>query len=67
MIGTSVMKELRNKFNLLTEQEKGDVDMLVIFEKELENSFPSAQCPIPWYISRFGSTKANSVEESWFL
>ena len=47
MTGTSVMKEFRNKFNLLTEQEKGDVDVLVIFEKELENSFPSAQCPIP--------------------
>ena len=64
MIGNSAIKELRNKFNLLKEQDKGDLEVLAIFEKELGNSFPST---LPGYISHFGWIKTNSVKESWFL
>ena len=44
---------LRNKFNLVAKQIKGIIDMLVLSETNLEESFPVGQFRIPGYTSTF--------------
>ena len=43
----------RNKFDLLTDQIKGNVDVLVISETKLDDSFPTGQFKIQGYASPF--------------
>ena len=45
------ISSLRNKFDLLTDQIKGNVDVLVISETKLDDSFPTGQFKIPGYAS----------------
>ena len=45
---------LRNKFDLLAEQIKGIIDVLVISETKLDESFPVCQFRFPGYASPFG-------------
>ena len=47
------INSLRNKFDLLTDQIKGNVDVLVISETKLDDSFPTGQFKIPGYASPF--------------
>ena len=47
------INSLRNKFDLLTDQIKGNVDVLVISETKLDDSFPTCQFKIPGYASPF--------------
>ena len=47
------MNSLRNKFDLLTEQVKANVDVLVIYEATLGSSFPEDQFRIPGFSTPF--------------
>ena len=47
------INSLRNKFDLLTDQIKGNVDVLVVSETKLDDSFPTGQFKIPGYASPF--------------
>ena len=47
------INSLRNKFDLLTDQIKGNADVLVISETKLDDSFPTGQLKIPGYASPF--------------
>ena len=47
------INSLRNKFDLLTDQIKGNVDVLVISENKLDDSFPTGQFKIPGDASPF--------------
>ena len=47
------MNSLRNKFDLLTEQVKANVDVLVIYETTLGSSFPEDQFRIPGFSTPF--------------
>ena len=40
------INSLRNKFDLLADQIKGNVDVLAIPETKLDDSFPAGQCKI---------------------
>ena len=44
---------LRNKFDILTNQYTGNVDVMVISETKLDDSFPERQFKIPGYSSPF--------------
>ena len=44
---------LRNKFDLLADQVKGNVDVLAILETKLDDLFPAGQFKIPGYASPF--------------
>ena len=43
------INSLRNKFDLLADQIKGNVDVLAILETKLDDSFPAGQFEIPGY------------------
>ena len=43
------INSLRNKFDLLADQIKGNVDVLAILETKLDDSFPAGQFEIPVY------------------
>ena len=43
------INSLRNKFDLLTDQIKGNVDVLVISETRLDDSFPTGQNNMPFF------------------
>ena len=47
------INSLRNKFDLLTDHIKGNIDVLVISETKLDDSFPTGQFKIPGYASPF--------------
>lgn len=47
------VNSLRNKFGLLVDQTKGNVDVLVISETKLDESFPAGQFTIPYFSSPF--------------
>ena len=47
------INSLRNKFDLLADQIKGNVDVLAISETKLDDSFPAGQFKIPGYASPF--------------
>ena len=47
------INSLRNKFDLLIDQIKGNVDVLVISETKLDDSFPTGQFKILGYASPF--------------
>ena len=47
------INSLRNKFDLFKDQIKGNVDVLVISETKLDDSFPTGQFKIPGYASPF--------------
>ena len=47
------INSLRNKFNILTDQITGNVDIMVISETKLDDSFPESQFKIPGYSSPF--------------
>ena len=47
------INSLRNKFDLLADQIKGNVDVLAISERKLDYSLPSGQFKIPIYASPF--------------
>ena len=47
------INSLRNKFDLLTDQIKGNVDVLAISETKLDDSFPTEQFKIPGYAKPF--------------
>ena len=40
---------IRNKFDLIVDQIKGNVDIMVISETKLDESFPNGQFKIPGY------------------
>ena len=44
---------MRNKFDILTDQITGNVDVMVISETKLDDSFPEGQFKIPGYSSPF--------------
>ena len=43
------INSLRNKFDILTNQIEGNVDVMVISETKLDDSFPEIQFKIPGY------------------
>ena len=47
------INSLRNKFDICTDQITGNVDVMVISEKKLDDSFPESQLKIPGYSSPF--------------
>ena len=47
------IKSLRNKFDILTNKVSGNVDVMVISETKLDDSFPESQFKIPGYSSPF--------------
>ena len=47
------INSLRNKFDILTDQISGNVDVMVISETKLDDSFPESQFKIPGYSSSF--------------
>ena len=47
------INSLRNKFDILTDQISGNVDVMVISETKLDDSFPESQFKIPGYSSPF--------------
>ena len=48
-----IINSLRNKFDALVDQIKGKVDILVISETKLDESFPEGQFKIPGLTSPF--------------
>ena len=44
---------LRNKFDIIIDQISGNVDVMVISETKLDDSFPESQFKIPGYSSPF--------------
>ena len=44
---------MRNKFDILTDQITGNVDVIVISERKLDDLFPESQFEIPGYSSPF--------------
>ena len=44
---------MRNKFDILTDQITGNVDVMIISETKLDVSFPESQFKIPGYSSPF--------------
>ena len=44
---------MRNKFDILTDQITGNVDIMVISETKLDDSIPESQFKIPGYSSPF--------------
>ena len=55
---------LRKKFDLLPDQIKGNVDVLAILERKLEDSLHAA---IPSYVSPFRLDLNKMVAGSWLL
>ena len=47
------INSLRNKFDILTDQVSGNIDVMVISETKLDDSFPESQFKIPQYSSPF--------------
>ena len=47
------INSLRNKFDALVDQIKGNVDILVISETKLDEQFPEGQFKIPGFTSPF--------------
>ena len=47
------INSLRNKLDALVDQIKGNVDILVISETKLDESFPEGQFKIPGFTSPF--------------
>ena len=47
------INSLRNKFDALVDQIKGDADILVISETKLDESFSEGQFKIPGFTSPF--------------
>ena len=43
------INSIRNKFNKLADQIKGNVDIMVISKTKLDDSFPNGQFKIPGY------------------
>ena len=43
------INSIRNKFNKLVDQIKGNVDIMVISKTKLDDSFPNGQFKIPGY------------------
>ena len=48
------INSLRNKFDILVQQITNNVDILMISETKLDNSFPEGQLLIPGYSSPYG-------------
>ena len=53
LLAHSNINSLRNKFDILTDQITGNVDVMVISETKLDDSFPENQFKIPVYFSSF--------------
>ena len=51
------INSLRNKFDSLVDQIKGNVDTLVISETKLDESFPAGQFKIPGFAPPFHSDR----------
>ena len=49
ILGHLNINSVRNKFDLLVDQIKGNVDIMVISETKLDESFPNGQFIIPGY------------------
>ena len=49
ILGHLNIKSIRSKFDLLVDQIKGNVDIMVIPETKLDESFPNGQFKIPGY------------------
>ena len=47
------INHLRNKFDILTHQITGNIDVMVISETKVDDSFPERQFKIPQYSSLF--------------
>ena len=47
------INSLRNKFDILIDQITGNVDVMVISERKLDDSFPESLLKIPGYSSPF--------------
>ena len=52
------INSLRNKFDLFSEQVKGSIDILMVSETELDDSFPEAQFLIEGFHSPFRSDRS---------
>ena len=57
IIGQLNINSLRNKFELLAEVIKGNLDILVITETKLDHTFPEKQFLIPGYKKPFGADR----------
>ena len=53
IFGHMNINSLRNKFDLFSEQVKGSIDILMLFETKLDDSFPEAQFLIEGFHSPF--------------
>ena len=49
ILGHLNVNSIRNKFDLLVDQIKGNVDIMVISETKLDESFPNGQFKIPGF------------------
>ena len=49
ILGHLNINSIRNKFDLLVDQIKGNVDIMVISETKLDEPFPNGQFEIPGY------------------
>lgn len=61
------INSLRNKSDLSVARVKGDVNILVVSETKLENSFPVDQFKIPNYASPYRIDLITFVVVLWFL
>ena len=53
ILGHLNINSLKNKFDLFSEQIKGHIDMLMVSEKKLDDSFPEGQFLIDGFHSPF--------------
>ena len=61
MKGTSVIKELRNKFDHLKKHVKGSIDILIVSKTKLDDSFPEGQSLIEIFHSPFRFDRNKNV------
>ena len=61
------INSLRNKFDLIADQIKGNADVLAISEAKLDDSFPTGQFRIPGYESAFTLDRNQNGGRSWSL
>ena len=74
ILGHLNINSSRSKFDLLVDQTKGNVDIMVIFETKLDKSFPNRQPKTPGYTllcrlnhNQFGSSiKRYSIWSTFF-
>ena len=66
IFGYLYINSLKNKFDLLSEQVKGSIDILMVSETKLDDSFPKGQFLIEGSIRHLDLTAIEMVEESCY-